>query len=119
MGLTPKPFTFLRHHPILCGVMQFHITLTMQDQGMKLSDAWGSIMSVAHLYNAILNDGYNKVLWPDMEAIIQIHDEAKMFVGKRPKQAKDYFRRFAMVMERALSHMLPIGEICQISPAMM
>ncbi|CZR63378.1 uncharacterized protein PAC_13275 [Phialocephala subalpina] len=85
------PHYYYENHPLLCGLMVANITLSMQDIGIQLSDHWGCITAMAHLYNAAQNSHYLEHSWPDMEALIRIHGEANFFVGNRPVGAENYF----------------------------
>lgn len=70
----------------------------MQQAGINFSNAWGSALYLAHLYNAVKQEGLLKRTWPDMELIISFHTKERVFVGGEPTNVEDYLKRFALTM---------------------
>ncbi|TVY78229.1 hypothetical protein LSUE1_G004193 [Lachnellula suecica] len=83
---------------VLCGMMLFRSSLIMQEVGMSLVNAWGSLPAVLHLYNACLADHLLEKPWIDMEAIIHANTAERIFVGDRPQTPKEYLTRFMLVL---------------------
>ena len=80
-----QPYALLRWHPILCGLFQFSLYQRMQESGIILATAWGSILYVAHLYHACRQSGHLGSIWEDMELIMKIHTPERMFAGRVPE----------------------------------
>jgi len=95
---TLQPFYLLAHHPILCGILQFNVHKGMQHGGIKLSNCWAVVISVAHIYNACKQSGYITVPWKNMETVISIHRPDKIFVGAPPTKYQTYFSRFCLAI---------------------
>lgn len=74
-----EPFAYLRRHPLLCGLMIFRFSLTMNELGLKNSNQWGATIASAHLYNAVRQSLPSFLQWLDMEALILIHTRQRIF----------------------------------------
>jgi len=74
-----EPFYYLRRNPILCGLMIFRFSLTLNELGLGITNAWGSTIAVAHLYNAIRHELPEFPRWLDMDALILIHSSQRIF----------------------------------------
>src|SRR5271155_646389 len=95
----PAPsFRLMKRHPVFCGLLALHLNLTMQQAGITFSNAWGSALYLAHLYNAVKQEGLLKRTWPDMELIISFHTKERIFVGDKPTNVEEYLKRFALSM---------------------
>lgn len=93
---TGEPFKVLKWHPILSGLATFYLKAKYQDVSLIFQGAWGSIMYTAHLYNALRSEKLLESNWIDMSMVMHWHDE--IFVGERPKNPKDYLKRFCLSM---------------------
>jgi hypothetical protein len=71
----PPRFQYFIGHPLFCGLISASITLALQKHSIALCDAWSAIMSVAHLYNASIQIGYNKEIWRDIETLVSRKEE--------------------------------------------
>jgi hypothetical protein len=95
-----RPYGLLSRHPILCGLMMFRLNLKLQEAGVTVVTARGSLPTVLHLYNAVKQElaevGFP--LWEDAENVIQIQSKEQIFVGEYPKNAEEYLKQFALVM---------------------
>jgi hypothetical protein len=89
-------FRLMKRHPVFCGLLAFHLHLTMQQAGIIFSNAWGSSLYLAHLYNAVKQEGLLKRTWPDMELVISFHTNERIFVGDKPTNVEDYLKRFVL-----------------------
>lgn len=89
-----EPYKLLKQYPSLCGLWLFSLRYLMQDSGIIFCNAWGSVMYSAHLYNAVRQEGLVESIWKDMEMVLLLQGDDKMFVGDRPKNTEDYLKRF-------------------------
>jgi hypothetical protein len=88
----------MKRHPVFCGLLALHLNLTMQHAGIIFSNAWGSTLYLAHLYNAVKQEGLLKRTWPDMELIISFHTKERIFVGDKPTNVEEYMNRLVLAM---------------------
>ena len=95
---TPEPHSHFRRHPLLCGLFQFKLYLLLQDSGIALVNAWGSILYVAHLYEACRQGGYTTRTWPDMELVMDIHTRDRIFAGRVPKTAEESYKSVLLML---------------------
>ena len=98
--VTPQPFALFSRHPILCGLLQFKTYTLLKEAGITLANAWGSILYVAHLYNACRQGGYLKEeeVWPDMELVMDIHTREAMFSGRLPQTPEEWLKSMALML---------------------
>ena len=61
----PKRGTFalLKAHPVLCGMNLFHVKLITQKFGLIVTNAWGAVPAILHLYNACTSRGLVNKHW--------------------------------------------------------
>jgi hypothetical protein len=92
-------FYLYKHHPILCGITAFRITLEMQNVGVSLCSCWGTVTYPAHFYNA-LKKSYPETTssWPLMDQVIKFHGESQIFVGAPPKTMVECFRQVSLML---------------------
>ena len=96
-GTPTEDFALYKSHPLLCGVLIFHLNLRVQELGFILVNAWGTGVYAAFMYNAINQDDSNPgVVWPDMDLMIAIHSSDKMFQGPRPTNHEDSFKKICI-----------------------
>ena len=93
-----ESFTFLKWHPMQAGLLMFNLNLRMQTAGLLLVNAWGSVMWLAYLYNAINQEEVVFLKWPDMELIIDFHSEERIFFGARPKDVNETYKKACLMM---------------------
>ncbi|EEU43804.1 uncharacterized protein NECHADRAFT_30210, partial [Fusarium vanettenii 77-13-4] len=86
----------LRRSPILAGLALYHYRAEVYEVSLAVTNAWGSIILPAHLYNAASKEGYSDCFWPDMELLFDILGEEQFFVGGRPDNTADYVTRFML-----------------------
>ncbi|CZR62083.1 uncharacterized protein PAC_11980 [Phialocephala subalpina] len=90
-----EPYYYLRRHPILCGLMKFRFSLTLNELGLAESNKWGATIASAHLYNAIRHEDPSFPKWLDMEALIIIHSNRRIFWRDRlPSDPVQYSRSY-------------------------
>jgi hypothetical protein len=99
LGIELPPFFLMKQHPLLCGSLVYWLNLNLQEFGISLANAYDSILSAApHLYNATRQLNHLSVSWPDMEHLISVHTNRRLFVGDLPTQPKDFLKRFQMAL---------------------
>ncbi|RDW69980.1 hypothetical protein BP5796_08377 [Coleophoma crateriformis] len=79
-----EPYYYLRRQPLLCGMMVFRFSLTMNDLGVKISNGYGGTIGAAHLYNAIRHELPDFPYWMDMEALMLMHGSQRIFRRDQP-----------------------------------
>lgn len=72
--------------------MQFH------EFGIAFANAWGSIMSCAHLYNAVNGGRTQDMMWRDLDIVIGLQEPETFFVGEAPTPPDECLKRFALAM---------------------
>jgi hypothetical protein len=97
-GIELSPFFLMKQHPLLCGSLVYWLNLSLQEVGISLANAYDSILSAAHLYNAARQSNLLAISWPDMDYIISVHTNQRIFVGGPPTEPEDFFKRFQLVL---------------------
>lgn len=85
-----RPFFFLLHNPVVCGLMQCAALLQSQAGGIKKLNKSLYAVSAAHLYNAARNEGDLATRWSDMENLIDLYGRGDIFLGAPPKTVSAY-----------------------------
>ncbi|MCJ1407255.1 hypothetical protein MMC19_001326 [Ptychographa xylographoides] len=93
-----EPYGLLKSHPLLCGTIDTSLKLLNRETGIALSRAWGSILYVGHLYNALRQLHVLDLEWPDMELFISIHTPETLFVGGLPASIEDCNKKYELMM---------------------
>ena len=93
-----EPYGLLKNHPLLCGTIESSLRLSVRETGIHLSMAWGSILYVGHLYNALRQARVIDLEWPDMDLFITIHSAKTLFVGDLPTTVEDCMKRYDLMM---------------------
>lgn len=97
VGSAPEKHALLSQHAILCGLILFNLNMRMQSVGQQLITQWYNVQQLAFLQNLVINSPTHKGLrWPDMDAFLEIHGESHIFVGSRPKNAKESLNRLEL-----------------------
>lgn len=89
-----EPFFFFRRNPILCGLLSFSNALTMNEVGLNIANHWGAIIASTHLYNAIRQEILSFPIWEDMEALVLIHGQKRVFKDGIPKLPAEYSKSY-------------------------
>jgi hypothetical protein len=97
-GVELPPFFLMKQHPLLCGSLVYWLNLSLQEFSISLANAYDSILSAAHLYNAARKSNLLAISWPDMDYLISAHTSQRIFVGGLPSKPEDFFKRFHMVL---------------------
>ncbi|KAF2143124.1 uncharacterized protein K452DRAFT_214271, partial [Aplosporella prunicola CBS 121167] len=90
-------FVWLKGHPAFCGLMTFSIQAMFQVCGVVFANAWGSIMSAAHIYNAARQESVLTRVWNDMEILFRLQNRDEM-LGGTPKSRDEYLKQFYLHM---------------------
>lgn len=93
-----EPFGLLKSHPLFCGTIEASLILLNSETGITLSMAWGTILYVGHLYNALRQSHIFDLEWPDMDLFISIHTAKRLFVGDLPTTIEDCHKRYDLMM---------------------
>ena len=88
-----EPHYLLSRHPLLCGLLQFFLTIMIRTEASFVAIGWGSILYVGHLYNALHQISNLVDVWPDMETFILINAPRMLFVGGLPTTLEDCLKR--------------------------
>lgn len=64
------------------GLLLRHLDVDLALTGLAASNMTESIMALAHLMNAAQVTGDLKTSWPDMERVVALCDENRMFLGQ-------------------------------------
>jgi len=97
IGSAPEKHALFSQHAILCGLILFNLNMRMQFVGQQLVTQWYDVQQLAFLHNLVINSPTHKNLrWPDMDAFLKIHGESHIFVGSRPKNAKESLNRLEL-----------------------
>jgi hypothetical protein len=103
----PAPYFFFQQHPWLCGLWKYYIQTQLQTLGVAFANAWGSIMSCAHLYNAVQREKLLTHQWPDMTLAFTLHTEKSFFIGSPPTTTEDYLKRFILALGGSVTNFGP------------
>jgi hypothetical protein len=72
--------------------MSLHVKML----GIPCIGAFGPVMPLAHMYNALRQQKLLKRTWPDMDLLISFHTEQRIFIGHRPQSLQDIYRRLCL-----------------------
>lgn len=85
-----------RRFPLLCGLFEFNIRTGMQEMGLFTQEHFNAGAMLAHLYNAVQQEGFCQAQWQDMNDFIELQTVERLFVGGKPKNPDEYFKRIAL-----------------------
>ncbi|PVH87784.1 hypothetical protein DL98DRAFT_509345 [Cadophora sp. DSE1049] len=91
-------FYLFSRHPVLCGIQAFAIQLEMQQLGIALNNAVGTVIFPAHLYNALKQNDSSCVTWPMMDEVIALHGADRIFLGAKPSTMADCFKQICLML---------------------
>lgn len=96
----PRPsFHLLKQHPLFCGTLSFSFKAEYRELGIAFVNAWGSVLYMAHLYNAVKQGKFlHDNRWADMDYLQYMHGIGDFFIGAPPKDADGYFKHFSLSM---------------------
>ncbi|KAJ9612123.1 hypothetical protein H2200_003720 [Cladophialophora chaetospira] len=94
----------MKNHPVMCGLAIYHMKAMFYEAGVTFANAWGSVLFTAHLYSALTAEKVATGRWKDMDLLLSIQDQERMFVGEAPKSADQYLRRYSLAMGYSASN---------------
>ena len=103
-GVKAPPYHLLKSHPVLAGLLTFRLNLLLNEYGIDLSNAWGSVIYPIHLYNAARQSAGLTEKWDDAEFILIVHSPSRIFVGAPPTEPQDYHKRFLFALGGSASN---------------
>jgi hypothetical protein len=72
--------------------------MRFQEISIMFVNAWGSVMSCAHLYNAVQGGRTQAMAWRDMDVVLAFQNSKTFFIGKAPVDADECLKRFALAL---------------------
>lgn len=96
-----KEHTFLKMHPLFCGLWIHYIRTTYHLLAAQFERCWGGILYTGHLYNALCNEKLisDDEKWDDMELFYRLQGgKDKFFVGAAPTERDNYHKQLCMMM---------------------
>jgi hypothetical protein len=100
---------FHKHNPIYCGMEILTILVGTEKAGVDLSNADYSVMSVAHLYNALQQKNLLQGRWHAMDKLINTHMKA-LFTGSLPTNTEQIIRRFFLCIKTPVASFATAGK---------
>jgi hypothetical protein len=87
---------YLQHrHPLLCGLMNFRLELSLHEAGLFIANKWQAIRRTSILDNFLRHELPGSKIWPDMETVCVIHgNSATMFDCGETSTTRDYFSQY-------------------------
>lgn len=103
----PEPFHLYRKHPWLCGLWKYYAQMRFHEISIVFVNAWGSVMSCAHLYNVVGGGKRREMMWKDLDVIMPLQGEKTFFIGDAPKAeaVDECLKRFALAMGASASNL--------------
>ena len=83
---------------MLAGLLTFRLNVLLNDAGITLCNAWGSVLYPIHLYNAARQSADLTEEWDDAEYILSVHSPSRVFVGAPPTEPQEYYKRFLLAL---------------------
>ncbi|KAL8734092.1 MAG: hypothetical protein Q9181_003321 [Wetmoreana brouardii] len=77
-------------------LQQTILKVRFQELSIAFANAWPSVISTAHLYNAVRKERLLKTEWKDLELVMKLQGAETLFVGDRPNKVKDYHNRYRL-----------------------
>ncbi|MCJ1251850.1 hypothetical protein MMC30_009088 [Trapelia coarctata] len=99
-----EPYALLKTHPLLCGTVETFLRLLTRETGIALAMGWGTLLSVAHLYNLLRQTRVLATPWPDMELFIDLHTPAALFIGALPTTPEDCEKHYTLMLGLSVEH---------------
>ena len=94
----PQPFHLYRKHPWSCGLWKYWVQMQFHEFAIAFVNAWGSVMSCVHLYNAVQGGKTQAMMWKDLDIVIGLQEPKTFFIGEAPATPDECLKRFALAM---------------------
>lgn len=81
----------MERHPMLCGLILLKLQLQHRQLGLRLANAWESVMHCSHLVVACRHSAAPDASgpqWPDLDKLLEMH-EPSIFNGKVPSTLEE------------------------------
>ena len=95
-GFEKADWLMVERHPLLCGLLVLQFQMAYSEVGLALANAFTSIQSAAHLYQACRHSGQMQE-WIDMDFVLELHGREEAFGGMVPTNIDDSNRAFQLV----------------------
>ncbi|KAF3922271.1 hypothetical protein ABW20_dc0104637 [Dactylellina cionopaga] len=90
-------FHLFKENPILSGLIMYDLNLKLQELGTTVINGWGTVLPVLYLYDILeKTPSVPTVEWKDLDEFLRLHDEKSIFVGERPKDLPESFRKLQL-----------------------
>lgn len=89
-----EAYEFLSVHPVLSGLTLYHYEKFYQV--VSITKIQWFMVAFAYLYNACRQIGGLDIPWPDLEYIISMHGEKRIFIGERPADPQLFYDRLLL-----------------------
>ncbi|KAJ5476940.1 hypothetical protein N7539_007084 [Penicillium diatomitis] len=71
--------------------------MRMKSIGQQLVTQWYDVQQLAYLHNLVIKSPtYQNLRWPNIDAFLKIHGESHIFIGSRPKNARESLNRLEL-----------------------
>ncbi|OHE93159.1 hypothetical protein CORC01_11571 [Colletotrichum orchidophilum] len=86
----------MKMDPVMAGLVMYTFRAATYRVGICLANDTLSVMSIMHLYNALLQEDMLTSKWKDMELIMELVGKSQFFVGNPPDNPTGYIKSFLM-----------------------
>ena len=93
-----RPFYFLTHDPITCGLFQSALLLKLQVVSLNTANVTGHLAAIAHIYHAAKNEDLLIETWRDLEEVMDIHGSDGLFLGEPPSHSWQYLTSYVLML---------------------
>ncbi|KAJ3005442.1 hypothetical protein HKX48_000683 [Thoreauomyces humboldtii] len=94
-----EPFYYMRRNIVFTGLLWFRLKMMMHKLGVEMADMWGSVLNMAHLYEAckVAGEDNDDLSWPDMEFAVDHLGKERLFRGRIPQSLKEAQKSLLLV----------------------
>ena len=96
---------FVTVHSTLAGLTMWHFNKLYQ--ATAICKVQWFITYLSHLYNAARQVGGLDITWPDLDFIIKMHGQQRIFLGDPPKHPESFLDRFYLASNVSSQYMAP------------
>ena len=108
-GASTNPYFIMTSNPVYCGLLTFNLLTDFERAGIALCDWQQTVWPVAHLYSALRQKPELIQLWPEMEAVLALHQE-ELFSGGAPASPNKFFSCYATKLRVAPTSFAKSGQ---------
>ncbi|KAL8940481.1 MAG: hypothetical protein Q9211_002242, partial [Gyalolechia sp. 1 TL-2023] len=99
-----KPHFLITHQSLLCGAIAAQTCLLMQEISICLADKFYHVTAVLHLHNALKKEGCLSEPIPFLEAMEQLYEPEKIFLGGAPANPQAYRNHYLVILGFSLKY---------------